>query len=51
MGFIDIKNPDHEYVIILNRGGLAIPSRNLVNYVRDAFAVLSPTGNVLINQS
>ena len=27
---IDMENPNHEYVIILNRGGL-IPSPNLVN--------------------
>ena len=50
-GSIDMENPDHEYLIILNRGGLTIPSPNLVNYVRDIFAVLSATENVLINQS
>ena len=50
-GSIDIENPDHEYLIILNRGGLTIPSPNLVNYVRGVFAVLSATENVLINQS
>ena len=50
-GSVDVKNPDHEYVIIFNREGLTIPSPNLVNYVRDAFAVLTATGNVLINQS
>ena len=50
-GSIDIENPDHEYLIILNRGGLTIPSPNLVNYVCDAFAVLSVTENILINQS
>ena len=50
-GSIDIENPDHEYLIILNRGGLTIPSPNLVNYVCDTFAVLSATENVLINQS
>ena len=50
-GSIDIENPDHEYLIILNRGGLTIPSPNLVNYVCDAFAVLSATENILINQS
>ena len=50
-GSIDMENPDHEYLIILNRGGLTIPSPNLVNYVCDAFAVLSVTENVLINQS
>ena len=47
---IDMENPNHEYLIILNRGGL-IPSPNLVNQVCDAFAVLSATENVLINQS
>ena len=30
---VDVENPDHEYLIILNRGGLTIPSLNLVNYV------------------
>ena len=50
-GSIDIENPDHEYLIILNRGGLTIPSPNLVNYVCDAFAVLSATENFFINQS
>ena len=51
MGSVHIKNPDHEYLIILNRGGLTIPSPNVVNYACDAFAVLSATENVLINQS
>ena len=50
-GSIDMENPDHEYLIILNRRGLTIPSSNLVNYVCDAFAVLRATENVLINQS
>ena len=49
-GSIDMGNPDHEYVIILNRGGLIISSLNLVNYV-GCFAVLSVAENVLINQS
>ena len=51
MGSIEIKNPNHEYLIILNRGELTIPSLNLVNYVFDAFRVLSATENILINQS
>ena len=50
-GSIDIANPDHEYLIILNRRGLTIPSPNLVNYVCDVFAVLSATEMILINQS
>ena len=50
-GSIDMGNPDHEYLIILNRGGVTIPSPNLVNYMCDAFAVLSATENVLTNQS
>ena len=50
-GSIDIENPDHEYLIILNRGGLTIPSPNLVNYVCDAFAALSATENVLFSHS
>ena len=50
-GSIDTENPYHEYLIILYRGGLTIRSPNLVNYLRDVFAVLSATENVLINQS
>ena len=50
-GSIEIENPNHEYLIILNRGGLTIPSPNLVNYVCDAFGILSATENILINQS
>ena len=48
-GSIDIENPDHEYLIILNRGGLTIPSPNLVNYVCDAFAVLSARKTYVFN--
>ena len=44
-----MENPDHEYLIVLNQGGLTSP--NLVNYVCDAFAFLSTTDNVLINLS
>ena len=52
MGSIEMENPDHEYLIILNRGGLTIPSPNLVSYVCDAFAILSETENaLLINQN
>ena len=50
-GSIDIENVDHEYLIILNRGGLTISSPNLVNYVCNAFTVSSATENVFINQS
>ena len=32
-GCIDFENPDHEYLITLNRGGLTVPSSSLVNYV------------------
>ena len=46
-----IGNPDHEYLIILNRGGLPIPSPNVAIYACDAFAVLSAIENALINQS
>ena len=31
MGSIDMENADHEYLIILNEGGLTIPSPNLAN--------------------
>ena len=48
-GSVETENPDHEYLIILNRGRLTIPSANFVNYVYDAFAVLSATENILIN--
>ena len=34
------ENPDFSYVQILSRGGLKIPSTNLVNYVCTAFAIL-----------
>ena len=50
-GSIGMENPDHEYLIIFNRGGLTIPSPSLVKYVCDAFAALAVTENVLINQS
>ena len=46
-----MENPGYEYLIVLNQGGLTIPSPNLVNYVCDAFAFLSTTDNVLINLS
>ena len=49
-GSIDMKNPDHEYLFILNLG-LTVPSLNLVKYMRDAFAVLNATENFLINKS
>ena len=39
-GSIDMENLDHEYLFILNRRELAIPSPNLVNYVCDTFTVL-----------
>ena len=48
---IVMENPDHGYLIILKRGGLTIPSPNLVNYVCDAFAVLNATEIDLSNQS
>ena len=44
---ISIKNPGHGYLNILNRGGLTMPSTNLVSYVCDAFAVLSATENLI----
>ena len=34
------ENRDLSYVIISSRGGLSIPSTNLVNYVCTAFAIL-----------
>ena len=34
------KNPDFSYIQILSRGGLKIPSTNLVNYVCTVFAIL-----------
>ena len=34
------KNPDFSYIQILSRGGLKIPSTNLVNYLCTAFAIL-----------
>ena len=38
-----MENTDHEYLIILTQGGLTISFSNLVNYLLDAFAVLSAT--------
>ena len=35
-----VESPDFSYVQILSRGGLTIPSTNLVNYVCKAFAIL-----------
>ena len=34
------ENSDFSYLQILSRGGLTIPSIDLVNYVRTAFAIL-----------
>ena len=45
-GFIDMQNLDHEYLIILNRGGFTIPFPNLENYVYNIFAVLNATENL-----
>ena len=45
-GYIDMENPDHEYLIILNWGELTIPFPNLENYVWNIFAVLNATENV-----
>ena len=45
-GYIDMENPDHEYLIILNWGGLTIPFPNLENYVCNILAVLNATENV-----
>ena len=45
-GSTDMENPDHEYLIILNRGGPTIPSPNLENYVCNIFAALNATENV-----
>ena len=42
---IDKEKLHHEYLIILNRRGLAIPSPNLVNYVCNTFTVLNATEN------
>ena len=42
-GSIGMENPDHEYLIILNRGGFTIPFPNLENYVCNIFAVLNAT--------
>ena len=46
MGSIGMENPDHEYLIILNRGGFTIPFLNLENYMCNIFAVLNATQNV-----
>ena len=41
-----MQNLDHEYLIILNRGGFTIPFPNLENYVCNIFAVLNATENI-----
>ena len=46
-----MENLDHEYLIILNRAGLTIPSPNLVNYVYDACTVLNAKKILPFNQS
>ena len=45
-GSIDMENPGHEYLIILNRGSFTIPFPNLENYVCNIFAALNTTENV-----
>ena len=41
------ENPDFLYVQILSRGGLTIPSANLVNYVCAAVAILEFVDDVI----
>ena len=41
-----MQNLDHEYLIILNKGGFTIPFPNLENYVCNIFAVLNATENI-----
>ena len=40
-------NPDFSYVQILSRGGVTIPSINLVNYVCAAFVILEFVDDVI----
>ena len=42
------ENPDFLYVQILSRGGLTIPSANLVNYVCMVFAILEFVDDLII---
>ena len=43
-----VESPDFSYVQILSRGGLTIPSTNLVNYVWMAFAILEFVDDLII---
>ena len=45
-GSIDMENPDHKYLIILNQEGFTIPFPNFENYVCNIFAVLNATENL-----
>ena len=47
---IDMENPYDEYLNILIQGGLTIASVNLMNYLCEAFVVLSAFEIVLANQ-
>ena len=42
-----VESPDFSYVQILSRGGLTIPSANLVNYVCAAVAILEFVDDVI----
>ena len=45
------ENPDFSYVQILSRGGLKIPSTNLVNYVCTVFAILEFMDDLITKSS
>ena len=49
--FVSDKNSEFSYIKILSRGGLAIPSMNLANYVCAAFAILDFTVTVILKSS
>ena len=40
-------NPDHDYIRVLNRGGLTVPSDHFTEYVCCAFSILEHTESVI----
>ena len=47
VGDMTLDNPDHDYIRILSRGGLTIPSVNFTEYVCSAFAILEYAENII----
>ena len=47
VGVLSTDNPDHDFIQILNRGGLTVPSSDLTDYVCTAFAILESTEKLI----